>query len=228
MSGPRGGSEGAGLRGGESLRPGDEDAAALAPGVRALVAVSAALASRDRSALRTALERAEGTARADDVEEVLLQSYLFLGFPAVLGAFELWRDVSGRSAPPASEAGGSDWADRGERTCREVYGEQYEALRENVRALHPELDRWMVEEGYGKVLGRPGVALPVRELCVAALLAVLHDPVPLYSHLRGALRAGAGVGDVEAALAVADRHMSDEARRSARSSWERVRDRANA
>lgn len=228
MSRPGRGSEGAGLRGEESLPPGDEESVALAPDVRALVAVSAALASRDRSALRSALTRADGAAPAGDVEEILLQSYLFLGFPAVLGAFELWRDVSGRAAPSARDDDGSGWADRGQRVCRAVYGDQYEALRENVRALHPELDRWMVEEGYGKVLGRPQVELPVRELCVAALLAVLHEPVPLYSHLRGALRAGAGADEVEAVLAVADRHMSDEARRSARAAWVRVRDRANA
>lgn len=226
MNRPDRGSEGAGLRGDESR--GDDAECALAPGVRALVAVSAALASRDRSALRSALERAHGIASAGDVEEILLQSYLFLGFPAVLRGFELWRDVTGRAAPPPRDHDRSGWADRGERTCRAVYGDQYEALRENVRALHPELDRWMVEEGYGKVLGRPEVALPVRELCVAALLAVLHEPIPLYSHLRGALRAGVGVGEVEGALALADRHMSDEARRSARASWERVRDRANA
>lgn len=206
-----------------------EDGSALTAEVRALVDVSAALSSRDPTALRGALERADAVAAAARIEEVLLQSYLFLGFPAALGAFALWRKVSERDAPDDAWRDGDDrarWRERGERVCRTVYGDQYDALRANVRGLHPDLDRWMVEEGYGKVLGRPEPDLPVRELCIAALLAVLDAPVQLYSHLRGALNAGASPGEVEAALEVARRHMSDDARKSARETWERVRQRA--
>jgi len=35
------------------------------------------------------------------VEEALLQSYLFVGYPAALNAFALWRQLSGRPAPAA-------------------------------------------------------------------------------------------------------------------------------
>jgi hypothetical protein len=50
----------------------------------------------------------------------------------------------------------------------------------------------MIVEGYGKVLGRPGLdAGDVRELCIVALLAVAGRAAQLYSHLRGALNAGA-------------------------------------
>ena len=54
--------------------------------------------------------------------------------------------------------------DRGEEVCRTVYGGQYEGLRRNVRDLHPDMERWMVVEGYGKVLGRPGLD-PQRRRC---------------------------------------------------------------
>ena len=57
-------------------------------------------------------------------------------------------------------------------------------------ALHPDLDRWMIEEGYGKVLGRPRLDLPERELCISSLLVGLGAPIQLYSHLRGALQVG--------------------------------------
>ena len=45
-----------------------------------------------------------------------------------------------------------EWRERGEATCKRVYGAAYERLRQNIRALHPLLDEWMVVDGYGKVL----------------------------------------------------------------------------
>ncbi len=55
-------------------------------------------------------------------------------------------------------------------------------------------------KGYGKVLGRPGLDLATRELCIVALLAVLRTPRQLYSHLRGALNAGAPPPEMEEVL----------------------------
>lgn len=73
----------------------------------------------------------------------------------------------------------------------------------------------MVNEGYGKVLGRPGLPLVTRELCIAALLAALDAPRQLYSHLRGALNAGAPREAVEATLhAAAEVSPPDVARRA--------------
>jgi 4-carboxymuconolactone decarboxylase len=62
---------------------------------RALVRVSAALASRDKSALTSAFEEAVEIADRVEVEEVILQSYLFLGFPAALNGMAAWRRFSG-------------------------------------------------------------------------------------------------------------------------------------
>jgi len=141
------------------------------------------------------------------VEEVLLQSYLFLGYPISLNAFALWREISGREADPGVEDDWSAWIDRGRGVCQEVYGGSYEGLRQNVRALHPDMERWMVVEGYGKVLGRPQLDLATRELCIVALLAVLRAPTQLYSHLRGALNAGAEPADVEESLEIAREYL---------------------
>ena len=66
----------------------------------------------------------------------------------------------------------------------------YEKLRLNVRDLHPALDAWMVVDGYGKVLARPGLDLPRRELCVVAACAAMGQDRQLHSHLRGALNVG--------------------------------------
>lgn len=194
---------------------------ALPPSSEALLALSAALASRRPGLLAGAVAHAAAHADPGEVEEALVQSYLFLGYPAALNGLALWREVSGR-APPAASPDAPSWDERGAVVCRTVYGGQYEALRENVRRLHPDMERWMVQEGYGKVLGRPGLALPVRELCIVALLAVLDAPRQLYSHLRGALNAGATPEQVTRALAVASAVSDDEARARAADTWAAV------
>ena len=191
----------------------------------ALVRLSAVLAARDPARLRAALEACGSGVRPGEVEEVILQSYLFLGYPTALDAFRSWRRVSGRKAGEAAGEDWEGWIRRGERVCRRVYAGQYEGLRDNIRALHPDMERWMVVEGYGKVLGRPGLELERRELCIAALLAVLGAPTQLYSHLRGALNAGAPRQAVEEAVELACREADQEAAREARTVWERVRSR---
>src|SRR5687768_12715574 len=119
--------------------------------VRALVDVSALLALGDRAGLDAALARAAAVAADDAIEEALLQSYLFLGYPAALYGLSVWRKR--KPPPPPSPAGDGDlreWQARGDATCARVYGEQYARLRDNVAALHPDIERWMIVEGYGK------------------------------------------------------------------------------
>ena len=193
----------------------------LDPGVATLVEVSAAVATRDGRRLRSALQRAIGQDAA--VDEILLQSHLFVGFPDALNAIALWREVSATPAPADDDAP-ETWSARGARVCATVYGSNYERLRENVRALHPAMDGWMVAGGYGRVIGRAGLDLATRELCIAALLAVWNVPRQLHSHLRGALNAGAAAAEVTAALEIACGMISEERAATVRDLWRRVRD----
>ncbi|MFS8637284.1 MAG: carboxymuconolactone decarboxylase family protein [Gemmatimonadota bacterium] len=192
-------------------------------GVRALVAVSAALGAGNRERLGVALDRAAQVADPAAVEEVLLQSYLFVGYPAALNALALWRERHPEPAVPPTVDDWSAWRARGERVCAAVYAGQYERLRENVARLHPDMERWMLTEGYGKVLGRPGLELEVRELCIAGLLAGLDAAPQLHSHLRGALNVGATPEEVEAALEVACEVLPAERAAAAREVWDAVR-----
>ena len=203
----------------------DEPGAGVGDSTRALVALSAAVAGGDPSRRRAALEAAHETAPARAVEEALLQTYLFLGFPAALTALAEWRDISGR--PPSPEPGleeDVDWKRRGQAVCRTVYGRAYEKLRGNVRRVHPAMDDWMVREGYGKVLGREGLDLGTRELCIVSILAATGWEPQLHSHLRGALNAGCEESSVDEALEAGLALARDEAwRRDARFLWARVR-----
>jgi 4-carboxymuconolactone decarboxylase len=194
---------------------------ALSAAQEALVSVSAALAARDHATLDGALRHAADVASPDEVEETILQSYLFLGYPTALNAFGRWRDITGRDAGPAVRDE-DVWRSRGEQVCAAVYGGQYGGLRANIKRLHPDMERWMLEEGYGKVLGRPGLSLATRELCIAALLAVQDAPKQLYSHLRGALNVGASPEAVARAMELASALGTDEARAAADETWHAV------
>jgi 4-carboxymuconolactone decarboxylase len=190
-----------------------------------LIRLSAALAARNPMRLREAMGVCSRQADERAVEEVLLQSYLFLGYPVALNAFALWREVSGEEAPSPVADDWVGWTERGAEVCQTVYGGQYEDLRRNIRALHPDMERWMVVEGYGKVLGRPGLELVTRELCIAALLAVLGAPKQLYSHLRGALNAGATLREAEEAMDAACEYMTEKDRELTWATWEGVKTR---
>jgi len=171
---------------------------------RALVQIAGAIAGADETVTRRVMENAAGNVDSAHVDEVIIQSYLFAGFPRTLNAARIWRSVSGAPAPEvdpsAALESSSDWVARGEATCRVVYGESYEMLRENIRALHPALDTWMITDGYGKVLSRPGLDLKTRELCIVAACAASAQQRQLHSHLHGALNAGASVSEVGEAL----------------------------
>ena len=174
-----------------------------------LVRLSAIITAGDETDLQTAMALACGSVDAVWLEELILQSYIFAGFPRALTAAREWRRISGTPPPPTDEgsdyANADHWRARGEATCAVVYGDRYEALRANVRGLHPALETWMIVEGYGKILSRPGLDLPRRELCIVAACAAARQDRQLQSHLHGAINAGVQPDDVEMAIdAIAD------------------------
>lgn len=183
------------------------------------------------------------------VEELVLQSYLFAGFPRALNAMREFRRAELVSHPrealgPANDAvpaaaslgrltslapvdagaiAPEEWRRKGEATCATVYGPMYEKLRGNIRALHPALDEWMIVEGYGKVLSRPGLDLGRRELCIIAACAAAGQERQLHSHLHGARNAGVSDAVIETTLAALNGVVSPEYLTSARLLWARVR-----
>jgi 4-carboxymuconolactone decarboxylase len=193
---------------------------------RALVRLSAALTgaeTRQHVAMDAAAALDPGGA-----EEVLLQSHLFLGYPAALNALSLWRRRTGRPAPAPEPDAPDLWRRRGEAVCEEVYAGHYRALRALMAQIHPDLDRWAVQDGYGKVLGRQGLDLRTRELCVAAQLAGSNATRQLHSHLRGCLNVGASPEEVEGMLDNIQDLIPEERARDARRVWDRVRTRWGA
>jgi 4-carboxymuconolactone decarboxylase len=196
----------------------------------ALVRLSAMLAVGGAAHWRAALQDATEVAGQGATEEAVLQSYLFVGFPVVLNVLAIQRESAAAPAP-VPDGDLLQRKESGERLCGLIYGPAYERLRAHVATLHPDLDRWMIEEGYGKTLSRPGLSAIERELCVVALLAAAGHLPQLRSHLRGALNVGATKSEISAAVNVGVQAAAECPVRvtdphGARSAWDDVQTRA--
>jgi 4-carboxymuconolactone decarboxylase len=208
---------------------GDVNVHALDPATRELVRLSIVIATAREPELREGMRRAvESSVNPVWVEELILQSYIFAGFPRALNAAREWRRASGIPAP-AEDANSSGehyalWRERGEATCATVYGAAYERLRHNIRELHPALDEWMIVEGYGKLLGRPALDLARRELCIVAVCGALEQERQLHAHLHGALNAGATTAEVSDTLELVAGYVGADAASRYAHLWERVRE----
>lgn len=185
------------------IRPATEAQTAargMTPELVALVRLSAKISAGTEAEVRAACAEAlEADTPTAWVEEAILQAYLFAGFPRALNAAREWRKMSGVAAPAHEDLPPPDltrWRLQGEQTCETVYGKFYAKLRGNIRHLHPALDEWMIVEGYGKILSRPGLELRMRELCIVAACVATGQDRQLHSHLHGAMNAGADVLEV--------------------------------
>jgi 4-carboxymuconolactone decarboxylase len=196
---------------------------------RGLVRVALALPSAPETQLGDLMRRAkEEGAPAIWLEELLLSSLLYVGFARTLVAAAVFR----RLEPDLASDGEvsqyehwREWLERGEATCRVIYGKHYDQLRHNVQALHPALDLWMIVDGYGKTLSRPGLDLMRREFCSVGMLLPQSVPRQLVAHLRGALNAGATAAQLDDVLAIAASMTIDAGvLQIARNLWQELKD----
>ena len=190
---------------------------------KALVVLSATVTGGSDREIREAIVRAAVEIPPVWVEELLLQSYLFAGFPRALNAMREWRRVVPEPVSDTTLGSVQQWRIDGEATCAAVYGTMYDRLRSNIRTLHPLLDEWMITEGYGKVLSRPGLDLPRRELCIVAACAAAGQDRQLHSHLHGAVNVGVDPVVIDQVLEALAEHLDTERATSARMLWARVR-----
>jgi 4-carboxymuconolactone decarboxylase len=186
-----------------------------------LIAFAAAMARGRHADARRALaaaRRAGAERRA--AEEVALMLTLHAGYPAALeGARVLLEEWPGR-ARRHDRGGPADWMGRGEKLCARVYGAAYAKLRDNVARLHPDLATWMIEQGYGRVLTRPGLAGPARELVAVTVLAAGGWERQLVSHLLGASRLGAPRAAIRRAFEAGARAGGPQAAAVAARAWQ--------
>ncbi|MEW5923876.1 MAG: hypothetical protein AB1746_07810 [Candidatus Zixiibacteriota bacterium] len=165
--------------------------------VRLISVLSAAIAvgSADFSERIMRFVKEAGIKR-EAVYEAVLQSYLFLGFPRMIEAALVFNKIYGDmenvgTVEKISRSEAEKWHQDGIKLCRRVYGKNYDRLEKRFLAVSPEVFRWMVLEGYGKVLSRPGLNQIERELAEVAALIVDKRERQLISHVLGSINVGA-------------------------------------
>ena len=135
--------------------------------------------------------------------EALLQVHLFAGVPRQVEAAHVLTQAGGLGEPGPEELeprGSIDAAARGAALFDRIYADDSAAVRQTLARGHPELERWVIEHAYGRVLSRPGLSADRRELLAVGALAALGQDRQLASHARGALRCGATAEVLAAAL----------------------------
>jgi len=159
-----------------------------------LVSLSSAIAGGEAASIAAGAEEAvRGGASPRALYETVLQSYLFLGFPRAIEAFFAVGPLLERqgAVPPAAAATDPEaWLLAGEALCEKVYGRNYDRLVKTLSGLSPDLASWMLLEGYGKTLSRPGLSAAAREYCVVAILTTTRMWRQLRSHAIGAINVG--------------------------------------
>ncbi|MCO6467174.1 MAG: RdgB/HAM1 family non-canonical purine NTP pyrophosphatase [Bradyrhizobiaceae bacterium] len=147
-----------------------------------------------------------------ELYEVLLQTYLFAGYPVALEALSVLHTVATAKYPHLQRRAETFdevvFRERGLGFYRSVYGSVADKMQAALTKVTPDLADWMIVEGYGKTLSRPGVSPIKRELCVVAVLATQGHMRQLTSHIRGAALLGATRPQIERALAHVWKHGS--------------------
>ena len=129
--------------------------------------------------------------------ETLLQNYLFAGYPSALSSIKILKEYyPNKILPKVADMNLYHFRRTGEARCKKVYGNKFEKLISNINNFSPEMAEWLVLEGYGKVLSRPGLSFKERELCIVAVLAAMKFDDQLYSHINGAIKAGASADEI--------------------------------
>lgn len=163
---------------------------------RHLALYSASIAFGDENVIKeTAIKANQSGASLEAIYEIMLQSYLFLGFPRMLTAAECFQEAFpefARQVRVKEPAPGQfeEWIKRGTALCRKVYADNFDKLKNRLCLFSPEIFQWMILEGYGKVLSRPDLQIKERELAIVACLMIDDRPKQLFSHIRGALNVG--------------------------------------
>src|SRR5689334_18879380 len=210
-------------RRGSPRRPAVPGERARAAATSALCAFAATMARGDAVAAAAALTtaRRSGSTRVA-AEETALMLMLYAGFPGALEGLRVLNTTWPGVARRTREGTPATWRRRGLALWARVYGDAIGRLLPAVRALHPDLETWMVEHGYGRVLARPGLGARERELVTVSALAALGWERQLVSHVLGALRVGAGPALVREALAIGARAGGSRERATASRVMERV------
>ena len=178
------------------------DRPGLAPRIRLLVVAAVAVWRAEWPRLRECAEVAQRAhhPRAD-LEEVLLQSILFCGFPRVVTAFgELTAAWPTDTRPAGGALPPDDRRAAGDALFAAIYGKNEAQVRGMLRSYHDELHEFVLDAAYGRILSRPHLDAKTRELVAVGVLAAQGQKRQFAGHARGAAHLGADRTELHEAL----------------------------
>ncbi len=164
--------------------------------IKGISRLGAAIASDDLKKVLHEMKDCIANLPVKKIYETILQSYLFCGFPAVIESLRIFSDLSGGYTEAAETYDSEIFAVRGEKNCKAIYRKNYDKLIENMAKYSPDLKQWMIIEGYGKVMGRPGLNLLEREFVNISILCTRYYESQLHAHIKGCLNNGATANEV--------------------------------
>jgi 4-carboxymuconolactone decarboxylase len=153
------------------------------------------IAGKRKSGIEKSLRKIKSMGiNSQKVYEVILQTYLFCGFPATIEAMKLFRLIfDNYNDKRKAKYEVKRFYMKGIRNCKKVYKKNFDKLQNNISKISEDLNLWMIVEGYGKVLGRKGLNLKERELINISLLIGNYYEHQLISHLKGSLNTGSDI-----------------------------------
>lgn len=134
------------------------------------------------------------------IYEVILQLYLFNGFPATIESLKIFKTHFPDFKPNNEQYNVNLFEKRGIINCKSVYTNNYDKLQINIATLSPDLADWMIIEGYGKVMGRSGLSIQERELINVAILCTNYSEHQLFSHIKGAYNTGSDTETIKGVI----------------------------
>eukprot|EP00741_Cyanophora_paradoxa_P019923 tig00021179_g19228.t1 len=161
--------------------------------INALGAVQKAMTAAERKAVHAEAVAAEEAMKGTPTEQSLNAHVWWTedGVPEDKRTLAEWENY---------ESSQHDFLKEGVNVFGAVYGNQMDRVKAHLFDLHPALADWVLECGYGRLLGRPGPSLRIRELCAVSVLAGQSVNSQLTSHIRGSMRAGATEEEVDAVI----------------------------
>jgi 4-carboxymuconolactone decarboxylase len=147
-----------------------------------------------------------GEADVRPAYEILLQGYLFCGYPRAIESFYCLNEVltaKGLFLPsdmPIPQVDAQKAQIRGKILAGQINKDKFPKIYDKITSLSPDLGYLMLVEGYGNILCRSGMDIKARELAVVSSLSASGAIRQLNSHIRGALNVGCSKTEVREAI----------------------------
>lgn len=168
-----------------------------------LILIASLTSSGQERNLKDVIKSAlKSSVRLPLIQESILQTYLFNGYPRTINAFTVLKEscfelnVDYYLPTSVDEKDASFYLTEGLKLFEVIYRELADKVINHIQSCSEELMTWILLEAYGKVLSRKMLSTRVRELLIVGMLFSMKSYRQLMPHARGVLLCGGSKDDV--------------------------------